>query len=109
MQKVNMNKRISNGYLCSIDTKCISDMLKVEEVRATVRTLNKYLREANAVDRRGIKLQYRVSLKGREAIQKKINPRTGNLISYTTSNGDVVGGLKNAGRIDIYIHQRYDR
>lgn len=108
MKQVNMNKRSSTSYIGSVDTSCATDMIKIEEVRSIVKTMNRYLRESNAVDRRGMKLQYRVSLKGREAIQKEINPRTGNPISYNIWNGDVVGGLKNAGRIDVYIHQRYD-
>lgn len=107
MKKVNMNARSSTSYIGSVNTSCETDMIRVEEVRSIVKTMNKYLRESNAVDRRGMKLQYRVSLKGREAIQKEINPRTGNPISYNLL-GDLVGGVKNAGRIDVYIHQRYD-
>jgi hypothetical protein len=107
MKQVNMIRRSSTNYIGSADTSCETDMIRVEEVRSIVKTMNKYLRESNAVDRRGMKLQYRVSLKGREAIQKEINPRTGNPISYNLL-GDLVGGVKNAGRIDVYIHQRYD-
>lgn len=107
MQKVNMNKRNSSSYLGSVDTRCVSDMMKVDEIRSMVKTMNKELRLVGAKDKYGALIQYRVSLKGREAIQKGINLRTGNPISYNTWNGDVIGGLKNAGRIDVYIHRRY--
>lgn len=107
MKQVNMKRRCSTSYIGSVNTSCETDMIRVEEVRGIVKTMNMYLRDSNAVDRRGNKLQYRVCLKGREAIKKKINPRTGKPISYN-SFGDLIGGVKNAGRIDVYIHQRYD-
>ena len=108
MKLVNMNKRNSDSYVGSAYVSCAADMLQIEEIRSFVKMMNKQLKLAKAVDRRGNPLCYRVSLKGREAIQKEINPRTGNPISYNTWNGDVVGGLKNAGRIDVYIHRRMD-
>lgn len=107
MQRVNVNKRTSDSYVGSVYTNSVVDMQEVEEVRNIVKVMNKYLRESKAVDRYGRKLQYRVSLKGRDAINKRANPRTGKLIGYNWA-GDVVGGLQNAGRLDVYIHQRYD-
>ena len=107
MQKVNMEKRGSDAYVGSVYTSSVADMESIQEVRSIVKTMNKYLRDSNAVDRRGKKLQYRVSLKGRDPIMKPINQRTGKPKGYNWS-GDIVGGMANAGRIDIYIHQRYD-
>lgn len=107
MQRVNMNKRGSDSYVGSAYTSSVSDMQMIDEVRSIVKTMNKYLRQSNAVDRRGRKLQYRVSLKGRDPIKKVVNQRTGKLNGYNWA-GDVVGGMENAGRIDVYIHQRYD-
>lgn len=106
MQKVNMNKRVSDAYVGSAYTNCVSDMMQIEEIRALVKGMNKSLAEAGAVDRRGYPLRYRVCLKGREAIQKAFHPRTGNPISYNTWNGDVIGGLSNSARIDVYIQRR---
>ena len=107
MKLVNMNKRGSNAYVGSAYVNCASDMLQIQEIRSYVKVMNKHLRDAGAVDRRGKKLQYRVSLKGRDPIEKPINSRTGKPNGYTWS-GDIVGGMENAGRIDVYIHQRYD-
>lgn len=100
MKLVNMKKRNSESYIGSADTQCAGDMMQIEEIRGIVKYLNKQLRESNAVDRYGWPLQYRVSLKGREAIEKCPRGR-----SYQI-NGDVYGGLANSKRIDIYIHQR---
>lgn len=99
MQRVNMTKRDSSSYIGSAYTECSSDMMQIEEIKDIVAVMNKQLREAGSVDRRGHRLQYRVSLKGREAIRKENNR------SYT-SQGDVVGGLANSKRIDVYIHRR---
>ena len=106
MQRVNMTKRNSDSYVGSAYVNCASDMMQIEEIRALVRGLNKSLAEAGAIDQHGTPLRYRVCLKGREAIQKAFNPRTGNPISYDTWNGDVIGGLSNAARLDVYIQRR---
>jgi hypothetical protein len=105
MQRVNMNKRGSNCYLGSVYTACAGDMLQIQDVRSIVKKMNSYLRDANAKDRYGRPLQYRVSLKGRDPIEKVINKRTGKPNGYNWA-GDIVGGMANAGRIDVYIHQR---
>ena len=107
MKKINANDRSSDSYIGSVYANDPSHIEEIQELRQNVKNMNKALRESNAVDKRGIAIQYRVSLKGREAIEKAINHRTGNPISYYTHNGDVVGGIKNAGRIDVYIHRRY--
>lgn len=107
MQQVNMSKRGSDCYVGSVYTDSVADMQELQEVRNIVKVMNRHLRDSNAVDRRGRKLQYRVSTKGRDPINKFINQRTGKEYGYNWA-GDIVGGMENAGRIDVYIHQRYD-
>ena len=115
MQLVNMNKRTSDAYIGSIDTLSVSDMEQLENIRSYVKVMNKHLHDANARDPRGNPLRYRVTLKGREAIEKqtvnsyswhkeKWEPRSR---SYNVF-GDIVGGIANAKRIDVYIHRRMD-
>ena len=100
MQKVNEGKRSSQGYVGSVYTQSAGDMLELDGVRNMVKNMNKQLRMENAVDNRGHKLQYRVVVKGREPFEK-VNGR-----SYHWS-GDIVGGLANAKRLDVYIARRY--
>ena len=101
MQQVNMNKRTSDAYVGSIDTRSVADMAQLEEVRTYVKVMNKYLRDDDARDRRGNPLRYRVTVKGRDPIEK-VNGK-----GYNWA-GDIVGGMANAGRIDVYIHRRMD-
>ena len=115
MQLVNINKRSSDAYIGSIDTGSVSDMEQLQDIRTYVKVMNKHLRDADARDRRGKPLRYRVTLKGREAIEKQTipayswhkekweqRPRSYNVF------GDILGGLANAKRIDVYIHRRMD-
>lgn len=107
MKNVNMKNRYSKAYRGSVYTNCVNHETEIQNIKDAVKVMNATLKQDNVKDRRGNLIQYRVSLKGREAIEKAINYRTGNRISYSTRNGDVIGGLKNAGRIDIYIHRRW--
>lgn len=106
MQKVNVEKRVSDQYVGSVYPECAADMLELEELKAAVKVMNTDLKNIGAQCEYGHPIRYRVSVKGREAIQKQINMRTGNTISYDIF-GDVVGGISNARRLDVYIHRRY--
>ena len=109
MKQVNMKRRCSTSYIGSVNTSCETDMIRVEEVRGIVKTMNKYLRESNAVDRRGNKLQYRVCLKGREAIKKKINrddcpkqPNEERKKTYLQIIGSIIFGFTHC-RLDLAL------
>lgn len=115
MKMVNMNKRNSDSYIGSADTSCAADMLQIEEIRSFVKTMNKQLKHAKAVDRFGHPLRYRVSLKGREPVEKQVIPayswhkeKWENRSRSYDNFGDIVGGISNAKRIDVYIHRRMD-
>jgi len=108
MENVNTQNRFSDSYIGSVYTDNSSNdsaLAEIETIRSTVRQINKYLKSVDAKDSFGDPLRYRVSLKGREAIQPRVNFHTGRTNSYNV-HGDVVGGIRNAGRIDIYIHER---
>jgi hypothetical protein len=106
MQKVNVEKRVSEQYVGSVYPECAADMLELEELKAAVKVMNTDLKNIGAKCDWGHPIRYRVNVKGREAIQKEINLRTGNCVSYN-SFGDIVGGIANAKRLDVYIHRSY--
>lgn len=80
--------RTSDYYVCTLDTRSIVDMEKLEVIRETIRSVNKTLSSPK-----------RVCVKGRKAIVKE-NGRSYNPF------GDVVGGLSNAKYFDVYIYDR---
>jgi hypothetical protein len=79
-------------------------MLEVETIKNLVKQVNKDLKHYDARDKRGYPLRYRTSLKGRQPINKVRHHRTGQLRGYTY-HGDIVGGMQNAGAVDVYIHR----
>lgn len=107
MKLVNMQKRYSNAYIGSVYSSSKEALDEIALVRSTVKKVNSYLKRIGATNSWGDPLRYRVSLKGREAVYPVTNARTGRQNSYTI-HGDCVGGIWNAGRIDIYIHERRD-
>lgn len=101
-----IDKKRTEAYIGTFDTTSAADMLELEELSKMVMNLNKDLKRARARDRSGNALRYRLTKKGRGAIDKKVI--NGKEISYDAF-GHIVGGLGNASRIDAYIHRRYDR
>lgn len=108
-QKVNMKSRTSNDYLGSIYTEDAGSMLQLEDLRRMVKNLNRDLREFGAKDRHGRDIQFRVEVRGREPIEKgscshwlfgKADNR-----SYDWG-GNVIGGIANAKRLDVYMYRR---
>lgn len=91
--------RYSENYIMTIDPEWASDVAALEQIRENVREFNK---EA--------KRKQRVVLRGRKPILKKIRTCVScgcghSAVSYDYF-GNVVGGLKNAQRIDVYIYYR---
>ena len=99
MKNVNMTKRISEAYVGSVYTNDSNYQEEIQKVRDGVKRMNKILKSDKIKNSWGSQVQYRVSVKGREAIVKN-NNRSYNI------HGDVVGGIANAKRLDIYIHTR---
>lgn len=94
-------KRYSNAYVFTADINSAADMLKIDELRQTVSIINKM--------GRGIGPSKRVVLRGRKPLEKKVvrNFWTGeeSLRSYDWG-GNIVGGLANATKYDVYIYDR---
>jgi len=107
MELVNMEKRHSNAYIGSVYSYSKDALDEIALVRSTIKKVNAYLKRIGATNHFGRQLKYRVSLRGRQAVYPVINPHTGRENSYNV-HGDCVGGIWNAGRIDIYIHERDD-
>ena len=98
MINVNMKNRYSNNYIGSAYTNDPD--------------YEKYLAEAKAIFKQlqsGSKKKLRLEKRGREPFVKQVvrNPWFGytRTLSYDWG-GNVVGGLKNAKRIDFYVYNR---
>ena len=86
-----MTKRISTSYVATLNP--ITDADQIAQIRSDIHFMNEVLKSQN------LSTRYRVCLKGRKPINK-VNGRG------FTYGGDVVGGLKNAGMVDVYIYNR---
>lgn len=100
-----INTRSSDSYIGTFKIGDTKDETALTEVKNMVRHINKSLRQSHAKDRFGSEIQYRVCVKGRRPVHKELNPRTGNLVSYSKF-GDIVGGIRNATFVDAYIYRR---
>lgn len=68
--------------------------------QAILRAIRKLVKEGN----RSSGQKKKVVLRGRRPLQKRLNPVTGRSVSYDFS-GNIVGGLKNASEVDIYVYR----
>lgn len=91
-------ERKSSSYVCTLDLASAADMEKLAIIRKTVATSNKYITNKK-----------RVVIRGRKPIVKQT------VTNYWTGKtgfrgfdwaGNVVGGLSNASKIDVYIYDR---
>lgn len=94
----------TSAYVGTFSTQCAGDMLEVDAIKDVVKSMNAELRYYKAKDQRGRDIRFRTTLKARKPINKVVNKRTGNMIGHT-SHGDVIGGMENAGAVDVYIHR----
>lgn len=98
-----VRKGRSPSYVCSLDPQSCVDMEILNAIKRSVRVMNNNVQWEDLGETwdltRNLKVKTyrRVRVKGREAIEK-VNGR-----SYTWF-GDLVGGLANAKRFDVYIH-----
>ena len=82
-------KRISNNYLTTLDVNSASDMIRLNEIKDTIRISNRSIFNNRKL---------RVVLRGRKPIVK-----TGRY-SYDWG-GNIVGGIANASKLDVYIYK----
>lgn len=94
----------TSAYVGTFSTQCAGDMLEVDAIKDVVKSMNAELRYYKAKDQRGRDIRFRTTLKARKPINKITNPRTGKKVGYTY-HGDVIGGMENAGAVDVYIHR----
>lgn len=98
-----MTKRTSTSYLCTIDVNSTVDMETLATIRKTISNLNAM---------RGSNVSKRVVLRGRKPVVKmQVNggyykPASKGLVSYDWA-GNIVGGIKNASMIDVYVYDRH--
>lgn len=98
-------KRTSKHYQGTIQFSDIGDMLWLGDFREQIFQANKILRKMG-------KNTLRVRLALRDPIEKKTvyNWRTGreHTVGYDFG-GNVIGGINNARKADVYVYENYDR
>jgi len=107
-------KHTSKNYVCTIKTDSLEYESKLSEIRKCVQMVNTLLRsdhECSVKWQPGYSdnlKQYRVSLRGRKPIKKHTFTNWMGKVSVRgfTKGGCIVGGLKNAGAVDVYIYRR---
>lgn len=89
--------RISTSYITTLNPASASDMRKLDAIRRTVSIGNK-----------GAEKKYRVTVRGRDPIAKKTDKlRDGSFRTYGYDTcGNIVHGIVNARRIDVYVYER---
>ena len=105
MVKLDKNGKVrTDAYVGTFSTECSGDMLEVESIKNMVKHMNQELKYYDARDSYNRPIRFRTTLKARKPINKITNQRTGRKVGYTTF-GDVIGGMANAGAMDVYIHR----
>jgi len=92
-----VRKGRSPSYVCSLDPQSCVDMEILNAIKLSVKATNADVKWEQTDWGPLVKVRKRVRVKGREAIEK-VNGK-----SYTWA-GDLLGGLGNAKRFDVYIH-----
>ena len=99
-----MTKRTSTSYVCTLDVNSCVDMEKLETIKKAVAAIN---------NDRSIKYKKRVVVRGRKPAVKMqaaggyIHRPSKGLVSYDWA-GNIVGGIANATKLDVYIYDRRD-
>tara|TARA_B100001057_G_scaffold271412_1_gene271669 strand:- start:46748 stop:47101 length:354 start_codon:yes stop_codon:yes gene_type:complete len=100
----NNGKVRTDAYVGTFATDDAAGMLEVESIKTFVKNMNKELKYLDARDKRNMPIRFRTTLKARKPINKIRHFRTGQLRGYSY-HGDVLGGMANAGAVDVYIHR----
>lgn len=79
--------RKSNSYVTTLDVNSVTDMQTLATIKSTIRAVNAFSQNKK-----------RVVVRGRKPINK---------IYYSYDRGgNIVGGLRNASKLDVYIYDR---
>ena len=79
--------RKSNSYVTTLDVNSVTDMHTLATIKSTIRAVNAFSQNKK-----------RVVVRGRKPINK---------IYYSYDRGgNIVGGLRNASKLDVYIYDR---
>ena len=79
--------RKSASYVTTLDVQSVSDIQTLATIKATIKAVNAFSQNKK-----------RVVLRGRKPISK---------IYYSYDRGgNIVGGLRNASKLDVYIYDR---
>lgn len=97
-----MRTHTSTSYVCTLDINSCTDMQMLETIKMTIKTVN--------MDP-SLKYKKRVVVRGRNPkVKHSISNRwTGKIsnVSYDFG-GNIVGGIANATKLDVYIYDRRD-
>ena len=99
------NNRKSTSFIGRFDFKSMGDMAELDMVKNMVRTFNNFNKE------RDDDYRWRVCLRGRKPFKKMKVPRgyfTPASVGEVSFNnhGNIVGGIRNASCVDVYIYRR---
>ena len=94
------------SYVGTFITSDKGDMDKLNELRKSVALLNK-TDAFGRYDHSRLTKKMRVCARGRKAITKMKTAGSKGLVQYNWG-GNIVGGLTNAGELDVYIYDRRD-
>ena len=97
-----MTKRTSTSYVCTLDVNSCADMRLLEVIRKTVKVSNQRMPNKKRVVIRGRKPAVKMQAAG-----GYIHRPSKGLVSYDWA-GNIVGGIANATKLDVYIYDRRD-
>lgn len=97
-----MTKRTSTSYVCTLDVNSCADMQLLEVIRKTVKVSNFRMPNKKRVVIRGRKPAVKMQAAG-----GYIHRPSKGLVSYDWA-GNIVGGIANATKLDVYIYDRRD-
>ena len=97
-----MTKRTSTSYQFTADVNSIADMMAIGTLKTHIAALNA----------RNVGIPKRVVLRGRKPIVKQFVSNSYPFMRKSKSpvgydfSGNIVGGIKNATMIDVYVYDR---
>ena len=99
--EINDMKRTSTSYVTTLDVNSSFDMAVLQSIKKAVSVMN--YRNPN---------KKRVVLRGRKPMEKRnLTLSNGTVLRTMRSydfGGNIVGGIKNATKLDVYIYDRRD-
>lgn len=93
-------ERKSQSYICTLDLASVCDMQQLQIIKKTVRLSN-----ARTDQKKRVVIRGRAPLVKMKATGSMFYPASKGEVCYDRA-GNIVGGIKNATRIDVYIYDR---